>query len=113
MDEKVTQISEKDQLNRFLTHSSQSSNWGLNAARILNAALSAVDPYSAVMKGLQNSKFLPELEKGGDWFSAYRTIHLIGVGKAAQPMTEAAQDYFQEKISSGIILVKYEKCRFI
>lgn len=106
MDEMVPRISEEDQLNRFLTHSSQSSNWGLNTARILNAALSAVDPYSAVMNGLDKAKNLPVFEKGEDCFSAYRTIHLVGAGKAAQPMAEAAQDYFQEKISSGIIIVK-------
>jgi hydroxypyruvate reductase len=100
------QITEKDELNRFLTYSCKSSNWGLKAARILNSALSAVDPFSAVMKGLENPKFFSGVEKGINSFSDYRNIQLIGAGKAAQPMAEAAQEYFREKISSGIILVK-------
>jgi len=101
-----TSSPDKDNLNRFLTHSSKSEEWGSKTARIMNAALSAVDPHSVVKKVLDNpqnffSEVLHELD-----LPTIRHLHIIGAGKAGEPMAEAVQEYFGEKITSGIVIVK-------
>jgi hydroxypyruvate reductase len=92
-----------ENLNKYLTHSSKSKDWGIKAARILHAALAAVDPFFAVQEALNDPELIPgnlkEITEKGK-------IQLIGAGKAGEPMAEAVQEYFPSEISEGIVIVK-------
>jgi len=94
------------ELNKFLTHSIKTEKWGVKAARIMTAALSAVDPYSAVMNGLSNSGYRPPDFYDKKNLTKFQRIKIVGAGKAGQPMAEAAQEFFGDRISEGIVIVK-------
>jgi len=98
--------SDQIELNMFLTHSLKSEKAGIKAARIMAAALSAVDPYSAVMNGLRKSEYRSSDILDKNELTKFHCIKLIGTGKAGQPMAEAAQEFFGDMISEGIVIVK-------
>ena len=87
------------ELEPYLTHSLRIDPMGIKAARIMDAALAAVDPYPAVLKDLNN--LLPEKD-----LSKFKRIFLVGAGKAGYPMAEAAYRYLGDRISAGIVIVK-------
>ena len=97
---------DQKELNKFLTHSIKTAKWGLKVARIMAAALSAVDPYAAVIDGLRYSEYPPTELPERDYLAKYHRIKLIGAGKAGQPMAEAAQEFFGDRISEGMVIVK-------
>jgi glycerate 2-kinase len=79
---------------------------GKDIARILAAGLIAVDPYQAITHFLRREKdFL---------FAGYQTIDLrrikrifvIGVGKAAVPMTKAVEDIVGGLLYKGLVITK-------
>ena len=79
---------------RLMTKTLRQATWGPGVARILAAALNAVDPQVAV------SNFL---SREGDWLRIagrsyslreYRRIFVVGGGKAGAPMTRAAASRF-------------------
>lgn len=90
----------------ILAHSLKSDENGLKAANILNAALSAVDPYSAVKTTIDNSDFINSNLFRDDNQSETGKIKVVGAGKAGQPMLEAIQEEFPGRISSGVVVVK-------
>jgi len=90
---------DESELKPYLTHSLRTDPMGIKIARIMDAALTAVDPYPAVMKGLNN--LLPE-----EYLSKFNRIFLVGAGKAGYPMAEAAYSYLGDRISAGIVIVK-------
>ncbi|MGB2964376.1 MAG: glycerate kinase [Anaerolineales bacterium] len=90
----------------FLTHSMREKSWGIKAARILSAALAAVEPGKAVKKFLiKNGN---QLTIGEEVLNPkdFNRIFLIGVGKAAFPMCSAAADILAEDLTRGFILTK-------
>ncbi len=75
---------------RFLTHSLED----MRVARILAAALEAIEPGAAVERALHSTD-LP----------ARRRVFLLGIGKAAEPMTRAAAGFFGD-FSGGLVITK-------
>jgi hydroxypyruvate reductase len=73
---------------------------------IFNAALSAVDPYSRnEVAAFENNA----LHAGGSvyGFDAFDRVFIVGAGKAASPMAAAVEDILGDKISGGLVVVKY------
>ncbi|MBN1930627.1 MAG: glycerate kinase [Desulfobacterales bacterium] len=79
-----------------------------DAIRIFYKGIEAVDPYAAVKRfcKLKKDKFMI-----GDKtynLSRFKNLFVIGAGKASAPMAAAIEDLLGNKISSGIINVKYD-----
>lgn len=88
------------------TRTGQEAPGGEKAARILEAALSAVDPARLIQKKLSrcgDQLSLPdeEIDLGGSG-----RIFLLGLGKAARPMTLSLADLLQDQLDQGYIITK-------
>jgi hydroxypyruvate reductase len=79
-----------------------------NLLDIFDAALAAVDPYSAVLKAVRVED--EQLHVGGVRYDldAYDRIIVVGAGKATARMALAVESLLCERISSGLIIVKEE-----
>ncbi len=84
----------------------------LEAEEIFKVSLKAVDPYEAVKRfvRLDNDKMMLGTE--GDMIatldpSRFDRISIVGAGKATAPMAKAVEDLFGDRISTGMINVKY------
>ena len=78
-----------------------------DAAVIFHKALAAVDPAAAIKR---YCKFDGKRFFIGDWMydiDRYDRLVVIGAGKATAPMAKAMEDLLRQRISSGIIVVKY------
>lgn len=77
------------------------------ALRILARALEAVDPYNAVKAQMSLEGDL--LRVGGRTYdlAQYRRILVVGGGKASAPMAQAVEEVLGERITGGLINVKY------
>lgn len=79
-----------------------------DAAEIFNNALQAVEPGAAVKR---YCKFDGESLFIGDQayhLAQYKHLFVIGTGKATAPMALAVEDILGQRISEGIITVKYD-----
>ncbi|MCJ7718155.1 MAG: DUF4147 domain-containing protein [Anaerolineales bacterium] len=90
----------------FLTPSLKNTNWGMKVARVLAASINAVEPGEVVNKSLVRKKDQLLIGKETLNLSAFDRIILIGVGKAAYPMSVAAADLLGKTLTRGIILTK-------
>jgi hydroxypyruvate reductase len=79
-----------------------------DAVGIFEKALQAVDPQLAVKRycRLENEYFLIG-DRRYD-LNHYDNIIVIGAGKATAPMAAALEDILDKRISSGVIVVKYD-----
>jgi hydroxypyruvate reductase len=99
---------------RFFTETIQSSPWGAAVARILAAAIEAVDPEQAVYRWMRRREegagngAGDALQVGSRQYNLneFRRVFLIGVGKAAAAMASAADQILRDRISGGLIVVK-------
>lgn len=69
-----------------------------DAKRIWQAAISAVQPDSAVRRALEIADFTGN-------------IHLVAIGKAAWSMANAAFEALGEAIIDGVVITKYDHSR--
>ncbi len=67
---------------------------------IFKAALDAVDPYAAVKNYIDRINTICREE-------SLKKIYVVGLGKAAYPMTHALVDAMQDRIAEGIVVTKY------
>lgn len=91
---------------RFLTTSLRAHPQGAGVARVLAAAIQAVDPYQAVLRHLRregNRVWVGRQELDLDSFDH---IWLVGAGKAGYPMARAALEVLAERVSGGVVIVK-------
>ncbi len=72
-------------------------------SEIFQAALHAVSPYD-IVKQYCSHMISP------DALNAAGIMKVIGFGKAACPMAQAAEDVFQNRIDHGVIITKYSHC---
>jgi hydroxypyruvate reductase len=79
--------------NRFMSYSLTDER----VARILAAAIGAVEPGRLVREHLQTTE-LPKHER----------VFLLGIGKAAEAMTQAASEFFDE-FSEGLVITKHTR----
>jgi len=90
----------------FLTHSLSKLSAGIKVAKILSASLAAVEPGKVVLKSLVRKG--DRLLIGDETLDLkeFNRIILIGIGKAAYPMSMAAADLLGRELTRGIILTK-------
>ena len=83
-----------------------------NLKPIYTAALEAVNPGTALRKHLSLEKdylIVKENNKATKLnLKSYKNIYIIGAGKATSPMAKTAEDILGNRISEGIISVKYD-----
>ncbi len=90
----------------FLTQSLRESPWGIPTARILAAALNAVDPAAVINRVITREKDILQIANKTYNLGDYKQIHLLAIGKAAYPMAISTADLLSERLSAGIILTK-------
>jgi hydroxypyruvate reductase len=92
--------------NRFSAYSLRHIPQGESVARILAAAIQAVEPGAAVLRHMQRRG--ERLTIAGQEYNLadFRHVYLIGAGKASVPMARAAANLLGERLSRGIILTK-------
>ncbi len=75
-------------------------------ADVLREALAAVDPYQCVRRVLQRSG--ARIRAGGAMVNLERMAHVwvLGFGKAAAVMAQAAEDVLAEHVDGGVVIVK-------
>ena len=78
-----------------------------DAIAIFEAGLRAVDPENAIKKHLGLKKGILELDGDKYALSEFENIYVIGMGKAAAPMARAVEDILGDRLTAGIINVKY------
>lgn len=90
----------------FLTRTLHTNPWGENISRILFAALSAVDPaYLIQQRVIKKGNQLSLLGETIDLNGAGNT-YLLGIGKAALPMTLSFAELLSDQFERGYILTK-------
>jgi glycerate-2-kinase len=67
---------------------------------IFKAALDAVDPYAAVKNYIDRIRAVCREE-------GLKKIYVVGLGKAAYPMTRALVDVMRDRITGGVVVTKY------
>jgi hydroxypyruvate reductase len=84
----------------------RSKPWGIKAARIMNAALEAVDPRSAILNSMKRTDDI--LKVNGDSYDLrnINQVFLVGAGKAGQPMVSAVQKILGTRLAEGYVIVK-------
>jgi hydroxypyruvate reductase len=84
----------------------RSKPWGIKAARIMNAALEAVDPRVAVINSMKRMDDIIEVD--GETYDLERInrVFLVGAGKAGQPMASAVQKKLGTRLTNGYVIVK-------
>ncbi len=90
----------------LLTNSLRESPRGESVARIMSAALNAVDPAEAVRRSLQREE--SGLRAGGFVWQPPKSgrVYLVAAGKASIPMTKAAAEIARPWLSAGIAITK-------
>lgn len=78
-----------------------------DAVRIFKAGLSAVDPYTAVMRACRVQSGIMSIGNREYDLQAFDHIYVIGAGKASAPMAAAIETLLGSRLSDGIITVKY------
>jgi hydroxypyruvate reductase len=94
------------ELSRLMTQSTRTQSWGDKSARIMSAALSAVDPKTAVLKSLIRKDNLLDVNRVSYDLDGFDRVIILGAGKAGQPMVEAVQQILSDQIDIGLIIVK-------
>ena len=91
---------------RLMTRTLKEQPWGSGVARILAAALKAVDPYQAVRRNLSRQE--DRLQVAGIDYSlgGSRRVYLVGAGKAGFPMAQAAAEVVGDRLQRGVVVVK-------
>ena len=89
------------------TTSLKEHSQGERVLRILSAALSAVEPGRAITQ---------HLKREGNWLLAgstrynlteFRRVRIVGMGKAALPMTRATSEVLGGYLSGGVVVTKF------
>jgi len=90
----------------LLTKSLRASHYGERVARIMAAALEAVDPTKAVERFLQRDGTRLTIDNRIYNLDEIHQVLLIGFGKASLPMGVAAASILGEYLSAGILITK-------
>ena len=91
---------------QFTTQTLLAAPWGARVARILAAAIAAVDPYAAVTRQCVLAE--DRLQVAGKRYplDEFEHIYVVGAGKAGLPMTQAVFDLLGKRITAGQVIVK-------
>jgi hydroxypyruvate reductase len=96
----------------LLTDSLRAAPWGSAVARIMAAALDAVDPAAAIHRYLRRDGSLLHAGERTYDLRHYQRVFVVGAGKAGTPMARAAAEIVGDQLAGGVVLVKgYEETR--
>jgi glycerate 2-kinase len=84
----------------------RSQPWGDRVARILAAALQAVDPASAVARCLSRHNHHLQAGEHSYDLEQFKKIWLVGAGKAGLPMAMACAHALEKYLYQGLVIVK-------
>lgn len=90
----------------LLTNSLRAAPWGPAVARIMAAALDAVDPAVAIQRHLRRDGSLLRAGEQAYDLSRYERVFVVGAGKAGRPMARAAAEIVGDRLAGGVVLVK-------
>jgi hydroxypyruvate reductase len=93
-------------LKAFMTTSLRSAPWGERVARVLAAAVQAVDPAEAVRRFVHRGRGALVVAGKPYNLEKIRHIYLVGAGKAGAPMTGALSGILADRLAGGIVVVK-------
>ena len=91
---------------RFFTASLRAAPWGATVARILAAAINAVEPAAAVRHYLQRDGDTLHIGERAYNLADYERVFVVGAGKAGAPMAQAAAEILDERLTGGVVIVK-------
>ena len=74
---------------------------------ILEAALSAVEPRACTRQALQRVGNRVHVGRQTYDLSQVRNLYVVGCGKASAPMAQAVEDVLDDRITDGMVVVKY------
>lgn len=73
---------------------------------VLDAALDAVDPYTATLGALQRHHHSLTVHNRTYDLNRYRRVLVFGAGKAGAPMARAVESVLGDRIAEGLVVVK-------
>ncbi|MEM7034789.1 MAG: glycerate kinase [Chloroflexota bacterium] len=76
--------------------------------KIIQAALRAVDPQTAVKAHLRRDGNLLQCGPKTYDLHAFHRVRIIGFGKGSAPMVQAVHELLHDVITDGLVIVKYE-----
>jgi hydroxypyruvate reductase len=76
-------------------------------ASILTAAIRAVDPQAAVARAVRRRGQILRVGRRRYDLRAVRHIYLVGAGKACAPMAAAWERLLDDRLTAGVVVVKY------
>jgi hydroxypyruvate reductase len=91
---------------QLLTASLRVTPWGAAVARVMAAALDAVEPGAAVRRYLRRDGQRLAIGERIYGLADYERVFVVGAGKAGAPMARAAADILGERLAGGVIVVK-------
>ncbi|GAB4202886.1 MAG: glycerate kinase [Roseiflexaceae bacterium] len=91
---------------RLMTTSLRGMPWGATVARVLAAALAAVEPGAAVRRFVQRTGDTLLVDGRPYDLRSFERVLLVGAGKAGAPMARAVADLLGPNLSAGIVIVK-------
>lgn len=91
---------------QYFTRTLRENPWGFAVARVLNAAIQAVDPKEAIHGHMQREAHKLSID-GHDYdLNLFGQIFVVGAGKAAVPMAQAVVELLGDRIVLGSIVTK-------
>lgn len=91
---------------RLLTRTLRERPWGMQVARIMAAALGAVEPAAAVRWHLQRTGALLTVGTQTYDLRDYARVFVVGAGKAGAPMARATAEILGADLTEGVVIVK-------
>jgi hydroxypyruvate reductase len=91
---------------RFWTTSLRANAWGAQVAHVLAAAIAAVEPGAAVRRYLRRDGARLYAADTVYDLTDYERVFLVGAGKAGAPMAHAAASILDDRLTSGVVVVK-------
>ncbi len=77
------------------------------ALKLAHAALNAVDPQAAIKRRLQRAGSILTVEGRQYNLDQYKRVLVVGGGKAGAPMAQAVEEVLGDRITAGLVNVKY------
>lgn len=93
-------------MSALMTSSMQDNSWGDQVARVLNAALQAVEPSAAVGRFIKRDGKDLIIAGQSHNLDEYKHIYVVGAGKAGTPMASSVAHILGERLTTGIVIVK-------
>ena len=78
-----------------------------DALAIFNAGLESADPYAAITRFVRRRGAVLKMASERYDLDRYRNVYVTGAGKASARMAQAIEAILGDKITSGLVIVKY------